>query len=698
MKGFQKFLVTNLSFIFINLFCLAQDEPYCKNLGFELGDFTNWVGYTWIYSTDVSYINTSKAEGIVSRRQTIIADTTAYDANTGNALRMVPSGFNYSARLGDEINESDNNPRCWEQSLRYTMTIDSSNALLILRFACVLQYGSDHTAKVEPRFRLTLYNDKGIEIPDCSNYDVYASNSYVKGFKTYTPPGSNSPVKWRDWTAVGANLIKYYGQTITVEFMAADCTGKYHFGYAYFVAECHPLSITVNYCAGDSTARLDAPEGFESYSWTNGSGTVVDTTQILKVQDPNHGEIYTCNMISATGCKVSLQSTIAKYIPHSDFSYKMIDCNSNKVQFTNLSTKTNGTLKYIWDFGDGGVSTFRNPLYKFVTSGLHPVKLIVLNPPSTCTDTLNRIVESFSPPLVGIDGDSTYCPNMSTWLKAYGAYDYTWNTGSKADSIQAGAPGGSYWLVGHSSTGCISDTNLITVTQQPDWNFISASDTGFCEGDSSLLQVSGAAQYLWSTGDTLSYIYTDSAAIYYVTGSDIRGCKKSLTFQVTKYPLPWVDFSVSTHTVNSKHNQLFCSIPAETGVNYLWDMGDNSNETGSAAMHTYTISNDSLLFKVKLIATSSNNCTDSSFELIDVVPFVPNVFSPNADGVNDLFMEDIDLEIYDRNGILIYKGNEGWDGKHYGKDLEPDTYFYVIHYQNRFQQIQTQKGFITLVR
>ena len=127
---------------------LFAQESYCKNLNFELGNFTNWVGYTWLYSTEVPTINTSKVAGIINRRQTIITDTTAYDANTGNALRKVPSGYRYSARLGDEIISSDSNPRCWEQSLRYTMTIDSTNALLIMKFALVLQYASDHTAKM----------------------------------------------------------------------------------------------------------------------------------------------------------------------------------------------------------------------------------------------------------------------------------------------------------------------------------------------------------------------------------------------------------------------------------------------------------------------------------------------------------------------------------------------------------------------
>jgi gliding motility-associated-like protein len=703
INKFKPFLFCYLVALLITISSHAQ-ESYCNNLGFELGNFTNWVGYTWIYSEARPAINTSKVAGIVNRRQTIISDTTAYDANTDYKLKMVPKGYNFSARLGDAITSSDVSPRCWEQSLRYTMTIDSSNALLIMKFACVLQYASDHNTSNEPRFRLMLYDAKGNVITDCSNYDVFASSSYVKGFNTYTPststtPGGKiSPVKWRDWTTVGANLLKYYGQTITVEFLTADCSQNFHYGYAYFVASCHPLYITVKYCAKDTIASLTAPEGFEKYIWTDKSGKSVDTLQILKVLKPVGGESFSCTMTSATGCVVTLQSTIAKYVPLSDFSSYMIDCKSNTVQFTNLSSTTRGTLQYKWDFGDTTTSTQTNPRHTFATSGLHSIKLILKNPPSTCTDTLKKVVESFSPPLVGIKGDSTYCPNLSIYLRAYGAYYYTWSNGLKTDSIEVMAPGGTFWMVGHSSTGCISDTMYKTVYEEPDWKFLAVSDTTLCEGLSTVLSVSGAYHYLWSTKDTVNSITAKSPGKYSVTGTNKRGCAKYKTFNVTEYPIPKIDFNLSTSTLDNKHNNLTCNIPAETGVNYFWDMGDGTADSGSTIQHTYNITNEMLLYKICVKATSIYDCSDSAYRIVDVVPFVPNIFSPNGDGINDLFMVGLDLQVFDRNGLVVYQGNTGWDGKYKGQFLDPDTYFYLIRYPNRDQKIQSRKGYITLVR
>lgn len=691
-----------VSIICILFFFLLHAVYAQSNLGFEKGNFTDWTGYTWIHSTDVTSINTSPVQGIVSRRHTIITDTTAYDANTGFKLRMVPKGYKYSVRLGDEIRSGDTSPRCWQQSLRYTMTVDSSNALLIFKYACVLEYATNHTEKVEARFKLTLYDKDGNEIPDCSNYDVYASNSYVKGFNIFMPAsvpgGRTAPVNWRDWTTVGANLIKYLGQKITIDFMATDCTGRFHYGYAYFVADCQPLNITVKYCAKDSVASLTAPQGFETYKWTSQSGSKLDSVQILKVATPVEGEIYTSTMVSATGCTVSLNSTINKYVPKADFSAYMVDCKNNTVQFTNLSATNRGALQYKWIFEDSVTSLQKNPRYKFKTSGLHPMKLIVRNPPSSCVDTIKKVVESFSPPLVGISGDSTYCPGQSTYLKAYGAYRYDWNTGSKADSIKISDPGGKFWLLGHSSTGCVSDTIYRTVYEEPDWEFIAQSDTTLCTGDTTMLSITGPAKYLWNTGDTVNSILVNKPGTYHVVAVNKRGCKKQQTFEVREYPIPSVDFTSSPVTINSKNNLLNCIASYQDGVNFLWNMGDGTYEAGWSITHDYTINNNVLQYNIKLTATSDFGCIDSASAVVKVVPFIPNVFSPNGDGINDIFMAGLDLRIFDRNGLLLYRGTEGWDGKYQGNFVDPDTYFYTIQYSYDDKQVEIRKGYLTLIR
>ncbi len=705
MVNLKRFFLIS-AFFMLTYFWVVADPLSKINLGFENGNFDGWIGYEWTYSqaSDVDADFNTSPETVslpTSRRHVIISDQNAYDSNTGNLLKMIPEGHTYSARLGDEISSSDSSPRCWQQSLQYTMTIDSSNAFLLMKFACVLEYSEKHDneTEMEPHFQLKLYDEEGNDINDCSNYDVYASGDMEDEFNTYNSSSNGNPVKWRDWTTVGADLSAYIGQDITIEFLSADCTGHYHFGYAYFVVDCMPLYITVDYCTGDSYATFEAPDGFDNYTWyKDDSTTVAGYGQNLEILSPNEGDIYYSVMESETGCEVSLSSTVVRYEPEVDFSSEMLDCQSNTVMFYNNSTSNNGTLTYLWDFGDGNTSEEKDPEYTFQTSGLHDVGLIIYNPPSGCTDTLYKEVESFSPPLVGFTGDSTYCPNYDTELTAYGAYRYEWSTGDSTETISVREPGGIYWLLGYSSEGCVSDTISVTISEEPDWYFALLGDSSLCEGSTSVLCAEGGLEYLWNTGATTDSILIYGGNTYSVTGINARGCQKRLSITVSEVPTPTMDYSLSTYTINSRHNTVECSVNSDDQLSFLWDMGDGTVSNSAFYVHTYTIPSELISFPVTICATNEYGCSKSYMSYVAVDIFIPNVFTPNNDGINDLFMAGYGMKIFDRYGIILFNGESGWDGSYKGRKADPDTYFYILNYENAYGEERVKKGFITLVR
>lgn len=88
----------------------------------------------------------------------------------------------------------------------------------------------------------------------------------------------------------------------------------------------------------------------------------------------------------------------------------------------------------------------------------------------------------------------------------------------------------------------------------------------------------------------------------------------------------------------------------------------------------------------------------------------PNSFSPNGDGINDLFeplspcVPDYDLVIYDRWGKLVYQlhnGKGSWDGRTNGKDMPADTYVYSVSYTTNTPSgpiKESMRGYIKLVR
>ncbi|HET7732534.1 MAG TPA: gliding motility-associated C-terminal domain-containing protein, partial [Paludibacter sp.] len=75
---------------------------------------------------------------------------------------------------------------------------------------------------------------------------------------------------------------------------------------------------------------------------------------------------------------------------------------------------------------------------------------------------------------------------------------------------------------------------------------------------------------------------------------------------------------------------------------------------------------------------------------------VPNTLTPNGDGANDLFMKDSHVKVYNRNGVLLFDGTSGWDGKYKNKYVSNDTYFYVLFTDD--SRAKTIEGYITVVR
>jgi gliding motility-associated-like protein len=141
-----------------------------------------------------------------------------------------------------------------------------------------------------------------------------------------------------------------------------------------------------------------------------------------------------------------------------------------------------------------------------------------------------------------------------------------------------------------------------------------------------------------------------------------------------------------------------CTISPEADVTYSWELGDGTTETGSTIKHAYQLTIKDFQYKITLTATNKNGCVKTGSKNIEVNPLIPNVFSPNGDGIDDIFMKGVDLQIFDRLGIILYNGNTGWDGTYHGQQVKVDTYFYYIKLNDNDQNQRTFKGYLTLIR
>lgn len=153
------------------------------------------------------------------------------------------------------------------------------------------------------------------------------------------------------------------------------------------------------------------------------------------------------------------------------------------------------------------------------------------------------------------------------------------------------------------------------------------------------------------------------------------------------------------------HYYNFTDLSTGGATQFLWDLGDGQSTTIQNPEHVYFACGEQKV----CLTVSDNICSDSS--CVDIVvnelAIIPNVFSPDGDGINDLFfinntcLEGFLLEIYNRWGTKIYESTlGGWDGyTTAGKPADDGTYFYIFKGVSSISQKDYGSvGSLTLVR
>jgi gliding motility-associated-like protein len=150
-------------------------------------------------------------------------------------------------------------------------------------------------------------------------------------------------------------------------------------------------------------------------------------------------------------------------------------------------------------------------------------------------------------------------------------------------------------------------------------------------------------------------------------------------------------------------------------VSWFWDFNDGGSSVNQNPYHTYS---DLGTYNVMMVATSPDGCLDTAYKAIDVIEglIVPNVFTPNGDGYNDVFkirnsaVSEFTFRVFNRWGTQIYETTApeiAWDGKTTAGSAAPaGTYFYTLDAKLEsgndiaiFQDKDTlEKGHITLIR
>ncbi|HNU34507.1 MAG TPA: PKD domain-containing protein [Bacteroidia bacterium] len=686
----------------------SQQNSYCTNSGFELGNFSNWTGYTGDCCVLLNAVN-----GIVTGRHTIMSGN-GTDPNTNNVVKVVAPGTNYSARLGNQ------NVGAQSEQLTFSFLVTPQTALFVYRYAVVLE-DPGHSPSNQPRFQIRVY-DQSTQLIGCGQYSVVASGN-IQGFVTTTVNGRT--VVYKDWSAVGIDLSASMGNTITIEFTTTDCGIGGHFGYAYISAYCSPLSVEAAYCIGNYSAMLTAPAGFASYVWSTG-----DTTQSLNISNPVNGTVYQCMLTSFTGCTVTLSTVLTPTTVKAGFTTAALCL--DYVSFIDTSITNNSSVAgWLWNFGDGATDSSMHPVHTYQVPGNYNVTLIAISS-GGCHDTVVQQITLNNAPAAYLSYTG-YCEqqevnftNTSVTPNA-SVISSHWLFGD-GDSATALNPNHIYATEGiypviltiQSSDGCFDSTlQYITIYNKPQASFYASNQCLFSNVNfySTSIGRKPIETYLWNfngtnvLGDsTMSYVFTTAGTQHVsLQITNVLGCVADTAIEITLTDTLKASFNYTpTHITTALPVAYIINTSLGNLSYYVWNTGaafaTGSNYNPTLNFETYGS------YPVQLYAENVAGCKDSVLEIIEVAPlngiYIPNAFTPQGDLVNDFFkpqgeaIKEYVINIYNRWGQLIFEGNinQPWNGMYLNKQALKGNYVYLITGKDVFDTPFTKTGSIMVMR
>jgi gliding motility-associated-like protein len=710
-----------LTIPFIGTSQSTQDE--CPpNIGFEMGNFTNWDCFSGKVAAD-GMINVQNS-GATSGRHTMLKNVPPLSKDFyGGFSTTCPNGSGYSIQLGNSNTGAD------AERVSYTFKIpDNENDFVILYNYAVVFQNPNHAEFEQPKFASAAYDVTTGGYVSCASFEFVASSN-LPGF---SKSAQGADVFYKPWAPVTIKLYGLAGHTIRLEFTTNDCTKGGHFGYAYVdVNENCGAFIGGNvYCNGAKDIMLNAPAGFMEYHWFDGSfSSMLGTQNTLPINPPPPpNTTYALEIVPFPG--LGCLDTLYTKVIHSDsaFNLKLIDsvsgCPSTGVDLTTADVTAGSTpgLRFSY-FMDPKQNEFV-PVPKYVDkSGTYYIKAVNN---AGCSEIQPITVALRPVPTLMITNPLPQCypgtvditsPTITSGSEKSMKFQYWYDADTTKPLLYPKQIGtdGTYYIKGINLGGC-SNVQPVKVTIA---DFSTASPTE-CEtvdltGNNILFDVTDKFSFSFWTDAQAKQPLTNANAIkssgtYYVKGSLASGgCDIIKPIKTTVLPMPVVTFTPPPVIVYPETFNLTSYLNGQPGLTYtFWKNVQATkpllNPTRVDSSGTYYI----------IVKNSVGCAVDFTVKLqIDppALPEVqaPNIFTPNKDGIHDKFVINIDgvveikqLEIFNRLSQRVFYTKDlrnFWDGNLAGKSLPEGTYYWVIEFTDIFRkEKKTKSGFITIIR
>ena len=306
-------------------------------------------------------------------------------------------------------------------------------------------------------------------------------------------------------------------------------------------------------------------------------------------------------------------------------------------------------------------------------------------------------------------------------------YNFLWDptAGGQTTAIATNLCAGNYTVTVTDSKGCtaiqtvtITEPTAIVTSITPPTN---VTCKGLCNGSATVTVSGGTPGYTFSWtppagGQTIASATGLCAGDYTATVTDANGCSTSDTVTiVTLYPTPTASFVYQPQpaTILDPFIQ-FTDSSVFNISSWLWSFGDAENGSSIIPNPKYVYT-DTGTYIIQLIVTDDHGCKDTIQQSIkisaDYIFYAPNSFTPNNDGINDIFIPQTEiiipaeysLIIFDRWGEKVFEFNDykkGWDGKVKNSNTlaKEDVYIWKVNLTDFQNQQHDYFGRVTLIK
>ncbi len=400
--------------------------------------------------------------------------------------------------------------------------------------------------------------------------------------------------------------------------------------------------------------------------------------------------------------------SISEALPNTaSFNYNCTG--NNSISFFNTSSAC--AISYAWNFGDpsSGSNNFsgaENPSHVFSSPGIYNIALQVAYPGNILVSASSTIT------VIGVTTNilqNILCNGNATGSVtalvngANGSFNYEWNTTPPQTTATINQLAAGTYTVTVSGNNVCATTATITLSQPTPITAQTQITNVICQKKGSILtNISGGTEpytYTWNNGNNNASLLNINKGVYDLTVTDNNGC--SVLIQNIN-----VDSTTNSIAVALGNDTSFCpgnqlTLNAGSFANYIWHNNSNSS--------TF-IADKTGIYWVKV--TDADGCTASDTLKVTVDCsdlFFPTAFTPDKNGLNDLFgpignlasVRNYSFQIFGRWGDVVFNSTNPyfkWNGKIKGKDADAGTFIWTASYAINGQPVQQQRGIVVLIK